>query len=329
MTMFRLKIIKSAGTALLKLNIKENRVLKEYTNNPKVNNGTVGTQEISKLQNATDFETEINQASVFNNNIDNVHKQTQNKETVSELEVANKIRVTRNIKSYPIFGDETTENYEMQCLESSENFKIPNVTYILNETMPAKVKTALDTWKKNMIDTYGEEYFKTYCKDILNDNKLFHSCMQNVLSCKEIEIPPSVKSAYLSVYPVLCDIQNIHAIEIDVTHPTLQYKGIINCIASYRDHTYVIGWKKSAHRKTSLAASFDTPIEIAAYVGAINAFNKYSFKINRGLIIIAYTKGEIATIHELKDDALQIAWEEWLNRLEQFYTKYDKINLNT
>lgn len=166
MNMFRLKTTESAGRALLKLNIKElfqNRVLKEYTNNPKVNNGT---QEISKLQNATNFETELNQASVFNNNIDNVHKQTQNKEAVNELAVVNKIGATRNIKSFSIFGDETTENYEMQCLESSENSKLPDVTYILNETMSPKVKTALDTWKKNMIDTYGEEYFKTYCKGI-------------------------------------------------------------------------------------------------------------------------------------------------------------------
>ncbi|KAF3423089.1 hypothetical protein E2986_04703 [Frieseomelitta varia] len=327
--MFSSNIAESAGRALLKLNIKENKVLKEYTNNSKVNNGTVETQEISKLQNATNFETELNQASVSNNSIDNVYKQTQNNEAVNKLEVVNKIKVMRNIKSFSIFGDGITENYEMQCLESSENSKIPDVTYILNETMPPKVKAALDTWKKNMIDTYGEEYFKTYCKGILNDNKLFHSCMQNVLSCKETEIPLSIKSAYLSAYPVLRNIQNIHALGVDVIHPALQYKGIIDCIASYRDHTYVIGWKKSAQQKTSLATSFNTPIEIAAYIGAINSFNKYSFKVNRGLIIVAYTKGEFATIHELKDDALQTAWEEWLNRLEQFYTNYNKVNLNT
>ena len=69
---------------------------------------------------------------------------------------------------------------------------------------------------------------------ILNDNKLFHSCMQNVLSCKVTEIPPSIKSAYLSAYPVLCNIQNVHALGVDVIHPILQYKGIIDCIASYR-----------------------------------------------------------------------------------------------
>ncbi|KAK1126684.1 hypothetical protein K0M31_004310 [Melipona bicolor] len=329
MNMFRLKITESAGRALLKLNIKENRVLKKSTNNSKVNNGTVEKQEISKLQNTTDFETESNQASVSINNVDNVYKQNQNEEAVNELEVTNKIGVIRNMKSFSIFGDETTENCETQYLESSENSKIPDVTYILNETMSPKVKAALDTWKKNMIDTYGEEYFKTYCKGILNDNKLFHSCMQNMLSSKESEIPPSIKSAYLSAYPVLCNIENIHALGIDVIHPTLQYKGIIDCIASYRDHKYVIGWKKSARQKTSLAASFNAPIEIAAYIGAINAFNKYPFKINRGLIIVAYTKGEFASIYELKDDALQTAWEEWLNRLEQFYTNYNKVNLNT
>lgn len=74
---------------------------------------------------------------------------------------------------------------------------------------------------------------------ILNDNKLFHSYMQNVLSCKATEIPPSIKSAYSSAHPVLCNIENVHALGIDVIHPTLQYKGIIDCIASYR---YIRDW---------------------------------------------------------------------------------------
>lgn len=37
----------------------------------------------------------------------------------------------------------------------------------------------------------------------------------------------------------------------------------------------------------------------------------------------AYTNGEPATVHEVKDDVLEKSWQEWLKRLQQFY-----INLN-
>lgn len=47
------------------------------------------------------------------------------------------------------------------------------------------------------------------------------------------------------------------------------------------------------------------------------------------MVTVAYTNGEPASIHELKDDALQIAWREWLNKLEQFHASYYKGSLNT
>lgn len=47
----------------------------------------------------------------------------------------------------------------------------------------------------------------------------------------------------------------------------------------FRGHTYLIDWKMSAKRTTSLAAIYDAPLQVAAYIGAINAFNKYSFKV--------------------------------------------------
>lgn len=70
--------------------------------------------------------------------------------------------------------------------------------------------------------------------DLLNSGKLFHSVIKNVLSYEETIIPPSIKSVYFSVQPILNDIQTTYALEENIMHPTLRYKGIVDCIASYR-----------------------------------------------------------------------------------------------
>lgn len=53
-----------------------------------------------------------------------------------------------------------------------------------------------------------------------------------------------------------------------------------------RGKTYLIDWKKSGKQQTSLATTYDAPIQVAAYIGTINAFNEYSFKVTNLLEVI-------------------------------------------
>ncbi|XP_043592633.1 mitochondrial genome maintenance exonuclease 1-like [Bombus pyrosoma] len=315
--MLRLSILQSVNGAILKLNTNENRFLTKCMNNLKTSNGIAETKDTSELQDTT----------IFSDIDGDVHKQIKDKEAALQKQQTDSKLSTQ--KSISIFGSETVKDSGLQYIKNNKDLKIPTVAYILSETMSPIVKAALEKWKKNMIDIYGEEHFKTRCKGLLDSSKLFYSYVQVMLSKKESEIPSSIKPIYSSIKPLLNDIQIFHGIETNVVHPILRYKSIIDCIASYRGYTYLIDWKKSAKRKTSLAATYDAPIQVAAYIGAINAFNKYSFKIDKGLIIVAYTSGEPASIHELKDDALEKAWGEWLNRLEQFHANCNKDSLNT
>ncbi|KOC61717.1 Uncharacterized protein C20orf72 [Habropoda laboriosa] len=230
----------------------------------------------------------------------------------------------KDLKSYSVFGGEVTENCGIQCIEDGRCLKIPSVTYILNETMSVKTKKALEMWKNNIIDTFDEKYFRLLCKGLLEEGKVFHKCIQNVLLKKVVPLEPRIKPVYYSVEPVLKDLQRVHSFETYVTHPTLRYSGIVDCIVSYRKQLYIIDWKRSAAQGASLAATFDAPVQLAAYIGAVNASNKHPFRIDRGLVIVAYTSGEPASVHELNDSTLQKAWEEWLRRLELFYTNLNK-----
>lgn len=68
----------------------------------------------------------------------------------------------------------------------------------------------------------------------MNSGKIFHSYVQMLLSKNESEIPSSIKPEYFSIRPLLDDMQIIYGSQINVIHPTLRYKSIIDCIASYR-----------------------------------------------------------------------------------------------
>lgn len=287
----------------------------------KKSNRTIKREDTSKLQDTTDSDIDGDVHKQINNMEATLQKKRRGSET-NNLKSVNKFKVMVNIKSVSIFGSETVESCEIQHIEDNEDLKIPTVTHVLSETISPKVKTALEWWKKDMIGICGEEYFKTYCKGILNNNKLFHSYAQMMFPKEGTKISPFIKPIYFSVKPILDKIQIFDKTQTTVIHPTLRYKSIVDCIASFSGHTYLIYWKRSTTRKTSLAATHDTPIQVAAHIGAINASNEYSSKIDKGLVIVAYTSGEPASIHELKGDALQTAWREWLSRLEQFHANY-------
>lgn len=48
----------------------------------------------------------------------------------------------------------------------------------------------------------------------------------------------------------------------------------------YRDNPVVIEWKKSSRDKTSLNSTYDAPIQLAAYMGAVNNDISYDFKVS-------------------------------------------------
>ncbi|KYM85136.1 Uncharacterized protein C20orf72 [Atta colombica] len=268
-----------------------------------------------------------NKVELSNSNVSN--ENTATKCTSSNFKRLPDI-IIKNLLSFPImdskqdFPIQSTEILSISGKDDLKTLKFPSVTKILTQTMSPESKLALEAWKKRMIEKLGQEGFEMHQKALLEDGASLHSCIAQSLLGKEYEIPSRIESVFNSVQCVLEDVHNVKAIETHVAHTKLHYKGIVDCIASYRNENYVIDWKKSDRQKKDLKQTYDAPIQLAAYIGAINASNLYPFVIKRGLLVIAYTCGTPATVYEVSHNTLQQYWTAWLRRLQKYHVETTK-----
>ena len=70
--------------------------------------------------------------------------------------------------------------------------------------------------------------------DLFKDGHDLHSSIESFLLQKELLIPERIQPAFNSVQNVLKDISSVTALETHVVHPQLRYRGIVDCVATYR-----------------------------------------------------------------------------------------------
>uniref|UniRef100_V9KVW4 Mitochondrial genome maintenance exonuclease 1 n=1 Tax=Callorhinchus milii TaxID=7868 RepID=V9KVW4_CALMI len=200
---------------------------------------------------------------------------------------------------------------------------LPSVTRVLQLTMSLEQAFYLERWKRRMITELGEEGFKEYNNNLLNQGKLFHAALEVALQSAETPKSDSEKIAgYLqSVEHVLKDVRRVQVLESAVHHQPLQYVGMVDCVADFRGKLCVIDWKTSEKPKPYLRNTFDNPIQVAAYTGALNHDNNYDFQVQHGLIVIAYKDGSPAHPHFMDSDLCLKYWQKWLLRLKKYKEK--------
>lgn len=206
----------------------------------------------------------------------------------------------------------------------TSNNNLPSVTRILSATMSEDAKNALAFWKAGMIEKLGVDGFNEYQKNLFKDGHDLHSSIENALLQKEYQIPERVKPAFESVQNVLKDISSVTALETHVVHPKLFYRGITDCVATYRGELCLIDWKKSDKRKDTIDSVYDAPMQVASYIGAMNADLNYPFEVKKGLVVVAYTNGEEATVYEIDGENLPVYWKAWLKRLQKYFVETTK-----
>ncbi|XP_074065480.1 mitochondrial genome maintenance exonuclease 1 isoform X1 [Macrotis lagotis] len=235
--------------------------------------------------------------------------------------------------------------------------KMPSVTRILQQTMTAKQILILERWKQQMILKLGEDGFAEYTSDIFLQGKHFHEELEAMLSSqeqlKELD-EKTIRSGYVaSVQHVLKEISGVRALESAVHHETLKYLGLIDCVAEYRclagesndlgvnsnlefksglrhltlascdlgGKLCVIDWKTSEKPKPFIQNTYDNPLQVVAYVGAINHDINYHFEVQCGLIVVAYKDGSPAHTHFMDSELCSQYWSKWLLRLEKYTEK--------
>ncbi|NWU45243.1 MGME1 exonuclease, partial [Hylia prasina] len=207
-----------------------------------------------------------------------------------------------------------------------QRMKMPSVTHILQQTLSPQQVFYLERWKQKMIEELGKEGFEEYTKNLFLQGELFHSALESIFLSEEMAArdqgEDDVVAGYLSsVEHVLEDISEVKALESGVHHETLQYLGLVDCVAKYRGQLCVIDWKTSEKPKPFLQNTYDNPLQVAAYIGAINHDANYDFQVRCGLIVVAYKNGSPAHPHFMDPDLCSQYWNKWLLRLEEYRDK--------
>lgn len=242
----------------------------------------------------------------------------------------------KSITSFPLIlrsNDLILKNeFQDARINSYPSVVTPSVTKILQATMPISQRNALIQWKNLKIAELGLEGFEELQKSYLSRGKKFHECVQkyfNGIEMDEEEIPTDVKDIWQSIMPVLHEFEAPALFtEQYVTHPYLHYKGVVDCVSSHDDILTVIEWKNSDRQKKSLSSTFDAPIQLCAYVAALNATEfKNKDQIRKGVVVFAYNDGQSADLFKLNEQELNKYWKLWLNRLQEYWTRYRENTL--
>ncbi|KFM61207.1 hypothetical protein X975_09911, partial [Stegodyphus mimosarum] len=214
-------------------------------------------------------------------------------------------------------------NYLRKYLESVSNkSSAPTVTLILEKTMPENRVEILQRWRQSMIAQLGQEGFEKYYARILSSGASLHKCINSYLTSTpeaELQIEEANLGHWKSLKAIFPEIREIKLLEERVFHPFLQYKGVVDCFAKYKDHLVVIDWKTSKRVKSTINNTYDNPLQIAAYVGALNFDPKFQYLANKGLIVIAYENGMKAGSFFINENAMQHYWKEWLKRVKLYW----------
>lgn len=202
---------------------------------------------------------------------------------------------------------------------------LPSVTQILKATMSEKSKMVLARWEEKMIEKLGEDGFAAMKAKTFERGHVLHKHVEDYMTTGHLAENQEIKDEvsqnhFTSITSVLKDFSDPFALESAVVHPVLGYHGILDCVAKYKDTTVLIDWKTSERIKPSLASLFDNPLQVAAYIGAVNYDDNYEpvGSICGGAVCVVYNTGYPAQVHTLGEKDLQKAWRAWLKRLSLY-----------
>lgn len=200
---------------------------------------------------------------------------------------------------------------------------LPAVTRIISATQTDYQKFILEQWKLRMVEELGVQGFEEYQKENFEKGHKLHHAIQQRLLEEPLEVTPNIEGYWKSLELVLPAIEHVYSLEDNVVHPYLHYRGIFDCLAIYRGCACVIDWKTSSKPKPTLRDTYDYPLQMVAYIGALNQSNYLVERgipqVNTAALVVAYENGDPAHIHFLDTAKCQYYWKKWLDKLHQYW----------
>lgn len=264
-----------------------------------------------------DLNSQMNLRSSVENNVD-------------QKEIPFNSKQLKELISFPLTLETNNlivESFSDSTLSPSTFIPTPSVSKILQATMSTSQRNALIQWKSLKIAELGLEGFEEMQKLHLNRGKQFHEYVQKYfdgVDITDVEIPEEITNIWHSVLPILGEFETPGLFtEQFISHPYLHYKGVVDCVSLHNDSVTVIEWKNSERQKKTISSTFDAPLQLCAYVAALNASDfKFKEPIKSGAIVIAYNDGQPADLFTLNEKELNRYWKLWLNRLQEYWTRY-------
>uniref|UniRef100_H0XUY0 Mitochondrial genome maintenance exonuclease 1 n=1 Tax=Otolemur garnettii TaxID=30611 RepID=H0XUY0_OTOGA len=202
---------------------------------------------------------------------------------------------------------------------------IPNVTRILQQIM-TKQDFLFGEVETAMILELGEDGFKEYTSNIFLLG--IHTFTFTPGKRKRERDVNLLESGYIeSIQHILKDVSGIRDLKSTVRRETLKYSGLLDYVAEYQGKLCVIDWKTSEKPKLFIQNTFDSPLQVVAYMSAVNHDPNYSFQVQCGLIVVAYKDGSPDHSHVMDAELCSHYWVKWLLRLEEYTEKNKNENM--
>lgn len=224
-------------------------------------------------------------------------------------------RVRQNGRTYFVPSAGRSANNQPAIQHIQDNIQFPSVTSVLNATKSQADRDALARWKARVGTAEAGRISSSASRRGTRTHKLVKEFLLDD-SWPEAE---ATSPYWDSIAPVLDDLDVVHLVENYVFHADLCYAGRVDCVARYQDTLCVLDWKTADRPKESVKQLRDSPLQLAAYCGAINqTYADTGLKINHAAVVVAIAH-QPAEIFWFDPDDLLDYWHDWTERLAKFH----------
>ncbi|XP_055627252.1 mitochondrial genome maintenance exonuclease 1-like [Toxorhynchites rutilus septentrionalis] len=235
----------------------------------------------------------------------------------------------KSILKFPIAPSENgtlEQSWTRHEQYENEHCRSPSVNKILGATMPEASRQALLRWKDSKIALLGEDGFAEFQKATFERGSNMHSCLELWCSQQSLDEGKLEKAGKLwnSIQDSLTQIERpARVFERKIYHPFLHYNGVVDCVATIDKKLHIIEWKTSENQKPTIGSTYDAPIQLCAYLGALKADPAFGeLNVDGGAVFVAYTNGSPAHVHIMNPVKLKQYWTIWTQRLHEYWVRY-------